>query len=124
MQATCEVAVMSETGLQADGGCGAAWPLPVGSKPAGASPYGVLDAVGNVGEWVEDCMEASYEGAPTDGSARTSCTWPVGDWLSGQYRGHRGSDWMKPQWFQRGAQRGADPPTGTLTVVGIRCCRS
>lgn len=120
--ATCDVAVMSETGLLEDGGCGAAWPVAVGSRPAGASPYGVLDTLGNVGEWVQDCFEQDYTGAPVDGSARTTCTWPVGDWLSGKYRVHRGADWMKPQWFQRGAQRGADPATGTFTVVGIRCC--
>lgn len=28
-------------------------PVPVGSFPAGASPYGVLDLAGNVAEWVE-----------------------------------------------------------------------
>jgi serine/threonine-protein kinase len=28
--------------------------LPVGSKPAGASPYGALDLAGNVNEWVEE----------------------------------------------------------------------
>ena len=28
--------------------------LPVGSKPAGASPYGALDMAGNVYEWVEE----------------------------------------------------------------------
>lgn len=28
-------------------------PLPVGSFPSGASPYGVLDMAGNVAEWVE-----------------------------------------------------------------------
>jgi formylglycine-generating enzyme required for sulfatase activity len=28
--------------------------LPVGSKPAGASPYGALDLAGNVDEWVEE----------------------------------------------------------------------
>ena len=28
--------------------------LPVGSRPAGASPYGALDMAGNVWEWVEE----------------------------------------------------------------------
>ena len=119
--ATCDVAVMDPN----DGsgaGCGAAWPLPVGSRPAGASPYGVHDTVGNVGEWVADCFDASYDGAPADGSARTQCVWPQGDWLSGQYRAHRGAGWNQAVWFQRGAQRGADPPMGTFTNVGIRCC--
>lgn len=34
--------------------------LPVGSKPAGASPYGALDMTGNVSEWVADWYSASY----------------------------------------------------------------
>ena len=28
---------------------------------------------GNVWEWVEDCYEESYAGAPDDGRARTRC---------------------------------------------------
>ena len=119
--ATCDLAVMDPNN-GSGGGCSTGWPLAVGSKPAGASPYGALDLVGNVGEWVYDCFEASYDGAPVDGSARTECVWPEGDGLSGQYRSHRGASWTHPVWFQRGAQRGADPPMGTFTNVGIRCC--
>lgn len=37
-----------------DVGCGEKRTWPVGSKPAGASPYGVLDMAGNVAEWVAD----------------------------------------------------------------------
>ncbi len=36
--------------------------------------FGVYDMVGLVGEWVEDCGNINYEGAPTDGSA-----WLTGD---------------------------------------------
>ncbi len=33
---------------------------PVGSFPGDASPYGLLDAVGNAGEWVSDWFDAEY----------------------------------------------------------------
>ena len=41
------------------GGCGGATQV-VGTHPAGASPYGVLDMVGNVHEWVNDWHANDY----------------------------------------------------------------
>jgi formylglycine-generating enzyme required for sulfatase activity len=41
--------------------------LPVGSYKANA--FGLFDTAGNVAEWVEDCWNDDYRGAPTDGSA-------------------------------------------------------
>lgn len=37
----------------------------VGTYPAGASPYGVLDLAGNVAEWVNDFYVSSYTNAGT-----------------------------------------------------------
>ena len=59
---------------------------PVGSyQPNG---FGVFDILGNVREWVDDCANGGYEGAPTDGSSWYSgdCTRRItrgGSWLHG-----------------------------------------
>jgi formylglycine-generating enzyme required for sulfatase activity len=53
-------------------GCGAGdrRPSPVGSYPANG--FGLVDTAGNIAEWVEDCWSDSYEGAPSDASARAA----------------------------------------------------
>ena len=47
--------------------------------------YGLYDMHGNVGEWVQDCWNDSYAGAPSDGSA-----WERGDC---SHRVFRGGSW-------------------------------
>lgn len=53
--------------------CNAGQPLQttrVGSyKP---NPFGLYDTAGNLAEWVEDCWNDDYKGAPADGSAWTA----------------------------------------------------
>jgi formylglycine-generating enzyme required for sulfatase activity len=44
--------------------------LPVGRYKA--NPFGLYDTAGNAAEWVEDCWNDDYRGAPTNGSAWTS----------------------------------------------------
>lgn len=41
-----------------------------------ANPFGLYDTAGNAAEWVEDCWNENYRGAPQDGAA----------WLTGQCR--------------------------------------
>lgn len=48
-QASCQRAVIRD---KRGAGCGKGGPWPVGSKPAGASPFGALDMAGNVSEIV------------------------------------------------------------------------
>jgi formylglycine-generating enzyme required for sulfatase activity len=45
-------------------------PLPV--RSFAANPWGLYQVHGNVYDWVEDCWNDSYNGAPSDGSAWTS----------------------------------------------------
>jgi len=45
------------------------------TEPAGSfrpNAFGLYDTVGNAAEWVEDCWNPAYRGAPTDGSAWTN----------------------------------------------------
>jgi formylglycine-generating enzyme required for sulfatase activity len=57
--------------LECGGGASGRQTLPTGSfRP---NPFGLYDTAGNAAEWVLDCWNASYRGAPADGSA----------WLSG-----------------------------------------
>ncbi|NJO37672.1 MAG: SUMF1/EgtB/PvdO family nonheme iron enzyme [Rhizobiales bacterium] len=70
--------------------CGGEWdrknPSTVGSFEA--NPFGLHDMSGGVSEWVADCWNPSYEGAPNDASARSGSD-------CGQ-RVLRGGSWRSP----------------------------
>ena len=54
--------------------------LPVGSFAP--NPFGLYDTHGNTWDWVQDCWNDSYDGAPVDGSA-----WMTGDCSRAMIRG-------------------------------------
>ena len=99
-------------------GCGSQWdgdkPAPVGSFAP--NQFGLYDMVGNVSEWVEDCFDADYEDAPTDGSARTPA-----DCGS---RVLRGGPYLFPPHNVRSATRLQDSPDFRINYNGFRVART
>ncbi len=97
----------------------------VGSYPAGASPYGVLDMTGNVWEWVADWYDGSYY-------ANSPSRNPPGP-PSGQYRALRGGGWADDHYSVRVAHRydltyptfsfDFYYPTFRYNFVGFRCAQ-
>lgn len=84
----------------------------VGSYPAGASPYGALDMVGNVGEWVSDFFAADYYERSPDRN-------PQGP-ESGRFGVYRGGPWSYGQWNARCAYRSNHSWNDKATRVGFR----
>jgi formylglycine-generating enzyme required for sulfatase activity len=98
--------------------CGSQWDnretSPVGSfKP---NAFGLYDMTGNVWQWVQDCVQADYGGAPSDGSART-----VGD-CSG--RGARGGSWGYGPQYLRSADRFRYSTVIRGYYIGFRLART
>ena len=86
---------------------------PVGSKPAGASPYGALDMAGNAQEWVMDWYDADYyTNSPSQNPAGPN---------SGNTRVQRGGSWLQILLHARTAHRDGCPPDLTADFVGFRC---
>jgi len=87
---------------------------PVGSYPAGASPYGALDMAGNVLEWVADWYSASYYGI----SPNRNPTGPA----SGDTKILRGGSWDNDIYGNaRSAYRTYCETNCSLSDIGFRC---
>ena len=99
-------------------GCGSQWDnkqtAPTGSFATNG--FGLYDMHGNVWEWVEDCLNNSYTGAPSDGSP----------WLQGDCarRVVRGGSWFSFPSFLRAANRGRGTSGNRYIGYGFRVART
>ena len=89
------------------------------TTPAGGyapNRFGLYDMLGNAWEWTEDCWNASYAGAPSDGAA-----WLAGD--CGQ-RVLRGGSWSTVPRYARSATRFKNPADFRDNLTGFRLART
>ena len=88
--------------------------VPVGSFDANG--FGLHDMRGNVWEWVEDCWNDSYAGAPSDGRAwKERC---------GSYRVSRGGSWYNDPRYLRSANRNRVDTGNRNNDIGFRVART
>ena len=90
------------------------------TAPAGsfkANRFGLHDMHGNVWEWVDDCNNESYDGAPTNGGV-----WSSGDCSPRVLRG--GSWYSKPEYMRSAARYGGHFTGGRINFVGFRVART
>ena len=88
--------------------------VPVGSYSSNG--LGLYDVHGNMWEWVEDCWNDSYTGAPPDGPA-----WKRGDCVK---RVLRGGSWFFGPRILRSAGRNWLTTGGRVSFVGFRVART
>ena len=87
---------------------------PVGQKAP--NELGLHDMSGNVEEWVQDCWNIGYQGAPSNGSA-----WEQGDCSQ---RVARGGSWNNFPWFLRSTIRDGFTTEYRYFVLGFRLTRT
>ena len=93
-------------------GCGRSLDRTVPTGSFRANAWGLHDMHGNVWEWVEDCWNPTYAGAPVDGS-----TWAQGDCAR---RVLRGGSWFNPPAMARSATRLSGNASVRGNIAGFR----
>lgn len=88
---------------------------PVGSYPAGVTPYGIQDMSGNAAEWVADWFDATYYQRSADRNPKGPDT--------GAFRVHRGGAWDSGPILLRTSERGNSTPDARNANRGFRCAR-
>jgi formylglycine-generating enzyme required for sulfatase activity len=106
----CAHASLAEGGT----GCGSGFTSPVGSRPAGASPYSLLDLAGNAWEWVTDRRTPDYD---------TPLPPAEFDAALGYDRTRRGGGYTSCLDLRVSA-RDAYPEGSGRADLGFRCCRN
>jgi len=86
----------------------------VGQKRA--NHFGLYDMHGNVNEWVQDCWNPSYSGAPIHGEA-----WESGPCMQ---RVFRGASWLNNTTLIRSANRGWNNVDSRFAFVGLRLAKN
>jgi formylglycine-generating enzyme required for sulfatase activity len=113
----CADAKISDPSAKAICGGALLHTAPVGAFSPNA--FGLHDMHGNVQEWVHDCWNGDHQGAPTEGSARTSgdCSIQV----------LRGGSWLVDPRYRRSAARvmgHTTNPGGRNVDIGFRLART
>ena len=85
----------------------------VGSYPAGASPYGALDMLGNAYEWVFDWNDSNYY-------SHSPASNPQGP-ISGSTHIIRGGSWNYGVVWTHMTSRSKLVPTARVETLGFRC---
>lgn len=87
--------------------------LPVGTFPAGASPYGALDMAGNAAEWVADYFDFDYYRIAPDHN-------PLGPSAVTDH-GLRGGSWASPHQQTQTFFRDSSHSVRPNSRIGFRC---
>ena len=90
---------------------------PVGSFPAGKSPFGIMDMAGNVFEWVQD----SYDGSSCYPSGAITNPVPPEGGAERIMRGGSYAEYDGIYWKLRVDNRWSRPPGSSFADVGLRC---